>query len=183
MINSTNGNLPSTSLNFTVDYRLAEKADLTKLEWMGQYTHFRRVFQDTYREQQAGRRLMLLAVTNYYPIGQIFVSLGSGGREYGYLYALRVLQPFQGHGLGTQLIHYAEAMMLQHSLRYATIAVAKENIGARRLYERLGYQIYNEDSGRWSYHNHEGRLIHVHEPCWMLEKTLEPTLENQWAEH
>ncbi|MFP4321546.1 MAG: hypothetical protein ACLFTK_03755, partial [Anaerolineales bacterium] len=57
------------SLNQTIDFRLARADDLPKLEWGGEYTHFRRVFNYTYSEQQAGRRLMLLADFNNYPVG------------------------------------------------------------------------------------------------------------------
>ena len=49
------------ALHIDVIFRPAERDDLPKLEWYGQYTHFRRVFQRAYEDQVAGRRLMLLA--------------------------------------------------------------------------------------------------------------------------
>ncbi|NJL95561.1 MAG: GNAT family N-acetyltransferase [Anaerolineae bacterium] len=166
-----------TPLEAEIVYRLATAADLPKLEWMGEYTHFRRVFQKTFREQQLGERLMLVAEFNDFPIGQIFVLLrdkNSWTRDRGYLYSLRVMRPFQGLGIGTALIRQAEGLLHAQNIRWALIAVAKENNVAKRLYEREGYIIYAEDEGHWSYENHEGEIIHVHEPCWMLEKRLRP---------
>jgi hypothetical protein len=60
-------------LQMQVIFRLAEREDLPKLEWYGKYTHFRRVFERTYEEQLRGRRLMLLADVNGFPIGQLFI--------------------------------------------------------------------------------------------------------------
>jgi len=166
------------SLQIDVKFRFAEPEDLPKLEWYGQYTHFRRVFQRAYEDQLAGRRLMLLADVNGWPIGQIFVqleslddSLVSLGRR-GYLYSLRVMEHLQRCGIGTALIHEAESILSSEGYGSVSIAAAKENPGARRLYERLGYRVFMEDSGRWSYIDHEGRTRHVMEPCWVLEKNL-----------
>jgi len=130
---------------------------------------------------------MLLAVFNHYPIGQVFVHLREEGflfnaqTQRGYLYALRVMTPFQRLGLGTTLVELAEKLMQAQGLRWSSIAVAKENAGAKRLYERLGYRVYAEDEGRWSYTNQHDQLIHVHEPCWMLEKALPPSTTTSTA--
>lgn len=162
-----------TTLNLDLTYRLAVESDIPKLEWMGEYTHFRKIFQYTYEEQKHGRRLMLIADCNHFPIGQIFMLMSDFWEEdRGYLYSLRVMEPFQGMGIGTALIQQAERIMRDHHLNYVSIAVARTNPQARRLYERLGYHVYTEDEGRWSYTNHENVMVEVHEPCWMLEKAL-----------
>ncbi|MFP4323075.1 MAG: GNAT family N-acetyltransferase, partial [Anaerolineales bacterium] len=85
----------------------------------------------------------------------------------------RVMTPFRQLGLGTELIRQGEAQLRHRNIFYATIAVAKDNVGALRLYERNGYRIYDDDEGQWSYTDHKGKLIHVHEPCWMLEKHID----------
>src|SRR5690606_18300433 len=129
-----------------------------------------------YQEQLANRRLMLLAVFNDFPIGHIFIYIrdndGFGRNQRGYLYSFRVMLPFQNLGIGTELINRAEKVLLHREMAYATIAVARDNAGALRLYKRLDYHIYAEDDGRWTYTNHEGQIVHVHEPCYMLEKRL-----------
>jgi GNAT superfamily N-acetyltransferase len=176
----TNSALPKTSslstpLDLQLSFRLATEVDLPKLEWMGQYIHFRRVFRYTFEEQQRGTRLMLVADVNNYPVGQIFMILRNvdeWNEERGYFYSLRVMDPFQGIGIGTKLMKEAEALLVNHEVYSASIAAAKDNPQARKLYEKLGYKIYTEDDGYWSYVDHLGHTIYVHEPCWMLEKQL-----------
>lgn len=163
----------SIPLNSEIAFRAAEESDLSKMEWLGEYTHFRRVFRQTYQDQRLGRRIMLVADFNHFPIGHIFLLLKDfWGGDRGYLYALRVMAPFQGMGIGTELVKQAERILLDHRLDSAMIAVAKDNPGAKRLYDRLGYVVYSEDDGRWSYEDHQGRMIDVYEPCWMMEKRL-----------
>ncbi len=168
---------PTTvTIPIPVALRLATAEDLPKLEWYGQYRHFRNMFRRTFREQEAGHRLMLLAVVNNFPIGHIFIQLrtntGSGRRQQAYFYSFRVLEMFRRQGIGTLLIHEAESLTLEHQVSWVTIAAAKENSGARRLYERLGYHVYGEDDGSWHYTDHRGHIHRVSEPCWLLEKHL-----------
>ncbi len=165
------------TLQFEVRLRLARREDLPKLEWFGQYTHYRRMYLRTFEEQQRDRRLMLLAVLNDFPVGQIFIHLpdaqpGVPRRHRGYLYALRVMEPFQRNGIGTRLILAAEAILQERDYQWSVIAVAKENEGARRLYERLGYVVFAEDAGHWHYADHQGTVRSVNEPSWMLQKAL-----------
>mgnify|MGYP000456889477 CR=1 FL=1 len=168
--------------NFTVrvdvQLRLAIRADLPKLEWFGQYTHYRTLFKRAYREQQEGRRLMLVADCNDFPIGHVFIQLQSDenaiadGYSRAYLYSLRVMELFRGRGIGTRLLREAEAHVRSRGFHWTTIAVAKENGGALRLYERLGYQIFRDDPGIWSYRDESNETHWVNEPCWILEKPL-----------
>lgn len=166
-------------VEIAVRFRFAVEADLPKLEWYGIYTHFRAVFARTYQEQIAGRRLMVIADVNDFPVGQIFVQISRGGspqiadgRRRAYLYSLRVMEMFRNCGIGTRLIDEAEAILRDRRFAYATIAVAKTNIDALRLYERRSYRRIAEDEGRWSYTDHRGEEHFVHEPCWLLEKRL-----------
>lgn len=166
------------TLHMEVVFRLAERGDLPKLEWYGQYTHFRRVFQRTYEDQLAGTRLMLLADVNGWPVGQVFIQLETYDsiwmdmRQRGYLYSLRVMDAFQKRGIGTALLREAEDILAGKRYDGVSIAAAKENPGARRLYERHGYRVMSEDHGRWNYVDHEGKTRYVVEPCWILEKDL-----------
>ncbi|MCS6872724.1 MAG: GNAT family N-acetyltransferase [Anaerolineae bacterium] len=168
----------SLDLHLKVTFRLAERDDLPKLEWYGKYTHFRRVFQRTYEEQLRGERLMLLADVNGFPIGQIFIQLDKqaeqlqAGGKHAYLYSLRVMDAFQRQGLGSALLREAEALLRERGYTSVSIAAAKENDAARRLYERHGFQVVDEDAGRWSYVDHEGVTHYVNEPCWIMEKWL-----------
>jgi len=168
-------------LNVPITLRAATSEDLPKLEWHGEYLHFRRVFAKAYDEQQQGRRLMLLACANDFPIGQLFVQLSNpddifaSGRKRGYFYSLRVMDSFRNQGLGTALLNYAEHQLRERNYVAVSIAAALDNPGARRLYERLGFAVISEDSGHWHYVDHEGVTRYVHEPCWILEKQLTTT--------
>ncbi|GAB4571183.1 MAG: GNAT family N-acetyltransferase [Anaerolineae bacterium] len=165
-------------LQQTVSLQLARPEHLPLLEWFGQFEHYRALYAQTYQEQVQGRRLMVLALVNEFPVGQIFVHLIDVGRSEafrryrGYLYALRVMEPFRRQGIGTRLILQAESLLRERGYRRAMIAVAKDNRPARRLYERLGYVVYGDDPGRWSFVDHTGRVNRVEEPSWLLQKTL-----------
>ena len=171
----------SFTLHMTCVIRTATEADLPKLEWGGQFRHFRDLFRRTFEEQRAGRRLMLIADVAGYPVGQVFIQLSStdrsfaDGRNRGYLYSLRVMEPFQRHRVGTRLLTAAEALLRQRGYSWAVIAAAKDNPGARRLYERLGYRAFKEDPGEWQYTDPEGQVHTVVEPCWVMEKRIATT--------
>ncbi len=166
------------TISIPVQIRLAEMDDLPKLEWYGQYSHYRNIFRKAYREQLLGKRLMLLADSNNFPIGHVFIQFidpdQDNVQDYkrAYLYSFRVMEMFRGYGIGTQLMLEAENLMIDRDFRIALIAVSKENRNALRLYEQLGYTIFAEDTGNWSYIDHEGRTRSVHEPCWLLQKEI-----------
>ena len=121
---------------------------------------------------------MLLATSNDFPIGQLFILLHS--LKYAdeeedppaYFYAFRVMEMFRDMGIGTRLLEEGEAIVMSQGSERVRIAVARENVKARQLYERLGYRIYGQDEGKWSYLDHLGVIHHQNEPCWLLEKTL-----------
>ncbi len=150
--------------------------DLPLLEWFGAYAHFRRLEEGNYRDVEAGTKLWFVAEANGFPIGHVKVNLRvsdpSRGNPRGYLFALRVFEPFQGLAVGTALVRVAEAALRARGSRYVSIAVGKDNPRARRLYERLGYSIYREEVGRWQYVDLEGRLHRMEEPEYLLDKPL-----------
>lgn len=176
----------SMHLELDLQLRLAIPEDLPKLEWYGQYTHFRRMFRLTYEDQCLGKRLMLIADLGGFPVGHVFILPGQPtpykrNRYHtkedepvrrGYLYALRVMDHLHNRGIGTRLLQEAERLLVQHDNLWSTISVAKTNVGARRLYERHDYSVYADDPGKWQYVNHVGEIVQVNEPCWMLEKYL-----------
>lgn len=168
---------PTFTVSVPIHFRTATQQDLPKMEWYGQYIHYRNMFRRAYRDQQIGKRLILLADSNDFPIGHIFILFINPSKtgyeeKRGYLYSLRVMEMFRGCGIGTQLIHEAENIMIERGYHWSTIAVAKTNNGAHRLYERLGYEVFGDDPGNWSYFDHEGRVRQVQEPCWLLQKEI-----------
>lgn len=166
------------SISMEITVRPACYEDIANMEWNGQFKHFRRLFQRSYREHVEGRRLMLVADSNGYPIGRLFIQFNSknkrtsDGVSKAYLYSFHVIENMRGHGIGNHMMDVAEDILIERNFKFATIAVAKENHGALRLYERRGYRRYGEDDGSWHYYDHRGRLRHVDEPAYLLEKKL-----------
>jgi ribosomal protein S18 acetylase RimI-like enzyme len=169
------------SLALDVLIRQATAEDLPRLEWFGQFWQFRGLFTHAYKDQIAGRCLMLVADLNGFPIGRLFIRMAASGPSSlvdgfsrAYLYSLHVMDMFQRQGIGTRLMQTAERCLIDRGFRWATISVAKDNLSARRLYERLGYRCFGEDPGTWSYVDPDGRQHRVEEPSWLLEKALTP---------
>lgn len=166
------------TITLDIEIREANRQDISQLEWHGQFIHFRRIFRRAFREQKQGKRLMLVADHNGYPVGRLFIlfysknTLLANGYSRAYIYSFHVMDLFQGHGIGTHLMDTAESVLMDRGYHTATLAVAKDNHGAMRLYERRGYTIIDDDEGKWRYYDHRGRIRYVHEPCWLLEKNL-----------
>jgi ribosomal protein S18 acetylase RimI-like enzyme len=165
-------------LKMNVVVRPAIATDVQQLEWFGEYAHFRNLIQRAYDEQLAGNRLILVADLNGFPIGQLFIQYEAhnhriaDGYHRAYFYSFRIFHLFRGQGIGTYMLTYAQQLIYNMNYRYATIAVAKDNPDALRLYQRLGYRIIGEDSGNWTYVDHLGITQYVHEPSWVLEQKL-----------
>lgn len=172
--------LATCSILLHITIRPAEATDIPLLEWYGEFHHYRNVFRQAYEDQLSGRRLILVADSGGFPVGRLFVQLAAShpayanGIDRAYLYSLHVMAPLQGRGIGTRLIRAAERVLLDEGYTWATIAAAKHNPRARGLYERLGYVFFREDAGNWSYTDPDGQKQYVSEPCWVLEKRLQP---------
>ncbi|MCJ7512256.1 MAG: GNAT family N-acetyltransferase [Anaerolineales bacterium] len=158
--------------------RTGSEPDLPALEWDGEYRHFRRVYRRAMEEARRGARVLLLAEVEDMVVGQLFVQFrgtdlsGEQRGRFGYLHAFRVRPPYRNRGIGTRLVSEAEAVLQQRGYWRALIAVAIGNKPALALYQRLGYAITGRDRGEWSYSDHLGKVCHVHEPSYVLEKPL-----------
>jgi ribosomal protein S18 acetylase RimI-like enzyme len=156
--------------------RQARADDLRSLEWEGEYQRFRMVYQRAYADSLRGRRVLLVGEMSGQIVGQIFMqvdsALAGGDGRAAYLYALRVRPEYRNRGIGTELVREAESVLRQRGFSRALISVAKENDAARRLYERLGYEVFGEDPGNWSFFDDQGQPQEVHEPAFLLDKTL-----------
>lgn len=172
--------VPSTSFTLAANFSIRKlvQSDLRRLEWYGQYRHYRLMFRRAYQEQRSGKRILLVADLKGFPVGRLFLLLHSSntqiadGQYNSYMYGFRVMDMLQGFGIGTQLIRAAEEVLVQMSYRRVTLSVAKTNRDAIRLYEKLNYAVCGEDQGEWQYKNHRGEIVQESEPCWILEKLL-----------
>jgi ribosomal protein S18 acetylase RimI-like enzyme len=159
--------------------RTAAKDDLQKLEWDGELIHYRRLFADTYRLVETGQaKIWIAEKQDEYLIGQLFVSLNGGrpeladGHTRAYIYGFRIKPAFRSHGIGTRLMACVEQDLCQQEFQIVNLNVAKNNHGARRFYDRLGYVVIGSDPGHWKYIDHRGIQREVHEPAWRMSKHI-----------
>ncbi|RVH23342.1 GNAT family N-acetyltransferase [Sinorhizobium meliloti] len=58
-----------------------------------------------------------------------------------YVNVLACYPDYRGQGLGSRLLNLAEQIAREEALRRMSVIVANSNVGARRLYERHGYEV------------------------------------------
>ena len=162
-----------------VNVRPLVKKDLKALEWDGEFTHFRRLYADSYEKVLAGESQMWVAdLPGTGIIGQVFIQLICGrpelanGCTHAYLFSFRVQPAFRNLGLGSLILETVENDLRKRGYTTLTLNVAKDNPRARKLYERHGFKVTGQEPGVWSYLDHEGKWRHVNEPAWRMEKTL-----------
>lgn len=156
-----------------VRIRVCLEEDLEALEWFGLFTEHREIIHNTYRAQERGEMLMLVAETNGFPSGQAWLNLAEKrAQDRGCLWALRVLPALQKLGIGTRLLAAAEDALRNRGFTSIELGVEKDNPGARRLYERLGYQEEYERSSEYSYTTPTGELRSIPITECILSKPL-----------
>ena len=160
--------------------RQATKDDLLDLEWNGAYTHFRRLYADTYTLVLQDKAIMWIAeLDGKGLIGQCFVSLKGSrpeladGTKRAYIYGFRVQPQFRNLGIGTMMMHTLEDDLKQRGFQRVTLNVSQDNHAARRFYERMQYVVTGSDPGMWSYIDDKGKRRDVHEPAWRMVKDLD----------
>jgi ribosomal protein S18 acetylase RimI-like enzyme len=72
-----------------------------------------------------------------------FVILCMTGAFVGYIQTVCIHPDRRGQGLGSRLVAFAEERILRESPNIF-MCVSSFNLGARRLYQRLGYQVIGE---------------------------------------
>lgn len=160
--------------------RRVTSGDLSALEWEGEYSHFRRVYADTYQRSLNGLAVLWVAeLVGIGIIGQAFVQFScnnldlADGVTRAYMFAFRVRPTFRSCGLGSWMIRAIEEDLRERGFQILTLNVAKDNPRARHLYEKLGYHVVADEPGIWSYPDQNGIWRKVDEPAWRMEKSLD----------
>ena len=161
------------TINLPIIIRTCRENDLSDLEWFGLLTEYRQTIRNAFQRYQKGEIIMLIAETNHFPIGQVWIDLTKRREQsIGFLWSLRVFIPFQNLGIGTRLIASAERQLKTQRFRISELSVEKDNPHAQRLYERLGYQVVRDNIEEWEYTPPNGKLVHVRNDEWILHKSL-----------
>jgi ribosomal protein S18 acetylase RimI-like enzyme len=168
---------PPVRVQIDVSIRPCRRDDLLGLEWWGVYRPHRDKIRRTFRRHCRGDSFMLVADGAGTPVGQVWIDFPARPGAPGYMWALRVFPCFQGQGLGTRLIAAAESVLVGRGFTQAEINVERNNPGARRLYERLGYR-YVGVSRRPHDCTWHGMASTARVPQWVLRKSLVAAAEN-----
>lgn len=159
--------------------RKLRQEDLPALEWEGEFTHFRNVYQGVYQRTQTGNAAAWVALSQENTvIGQVFLQLDSERPEWAngwsraYLYSFRIKPGYRNIGLGAKMVEVVESYLTGCHFSRLTLNVARENADAIRFYKRLGFHIVAEEPGIWSYVDHLNKWHTVEEPSWRMEKIL-----------
>ena len=70
------------------------------------------------------------------------------------------------------MMQVVEADLRSRGFHWVTLNVARDNIRARDLYERIGYHVVAPEPGIWSYPDHNGVWHTIEEPAWRMEKWI-----------
>jgi len=165
--------LQQFTVSVPVTIRLCRKDDLPALEWFGMFTDHRAMILAAYDSQERGEALMLVAETQGFPVGQVWIDLTLERIDAtGVLWAVRVFPTLQNRGIGTQLMVAAEDVLRCRGCTAVELGVEKDNLQAKRFYERQGYRVVGDTQEEYSYTTPDGVLVRVPTEQWMLRKVL-----------
>lgn len=143
-----------------VSIRRCRRTDLPDLEWHGMFAAHRRIITDTFDASERGEQLMLVAASDRWSVGQVWVDLvRRAASRVGLVWALRVHPFFSGHGIGGGLLAAAERATAEHGYTGMEIEVEPENDIARRLYTRMGYVSSRTYLNDWMYETPDGAVV------------------------
>jgi len=169
----------TTSSGEKIQLRLLEEADLPELEWEGRYSHFRKLYQQHYKNYLSGSTLIWVATDPVGKvIGQVFVLLYSkdkeiaDGKKRAYLFSFRIRDEWRGQGIGSFMMEFVEDFLRQKGFSWLRLNVGKENRAAIEIYRHRGSRIMGPDSGTWRYEDNNDKWQTVCEPAWRMIKEL-----------
>lgn len=116
--------------------RLMPDAFLNGLSEVEKTTDWR---QNLVKHGPAGRKRVCVATSDASVIGFVRVGPLMDEGEVGLVYLLYVLPEHWGHGVGTALMHAGMQDLRDLGMREAILWVLRDNLHARRFYERLSW--------------------------------------------
>lgn len=148
----------TAQLDLTI--RLCRADDLPRLEWFGAFTHHRDIIGEAFALQDRGEAVMLVADLGGFPVGQAWLDLRPRPGAHGpMVWAVRVLEPLRGLGLGRRLMMALERLGVELGHQRLELGVERENDAARRFYERLGWRLAGERRECYDYVTPAGEAV------------------------
>lgn len=160
-------------LDLELRIRRCRRRDLAKLEWFGAYTAHRAFLAAEFERHLRGENVMLVATHRDFPVGQVWLDLAKRSAEQiATIWALRVLEPFQGLGIARRLIAVAEEHAAAARAVAVEIGVEKRLEAVRAFYERLGFALVREERSEETYVAPDGSASRYVFDQWVLAKDL-----------
>ena len=160
-----------------MDIKPATRADVDRLIAWANHPAAQHHHRARWEIQQRGDGLYLLAQRDGEIVGHTMLlkqSKYAEVRAAGDPVEINALEAFvPNQGIGTAIIGAAEVVAADWSRPLIGLAVEHGNSGARRLYERLGYQKCAEVIDTWTEQDADGNVVRTHEDaCEYLVKSL-----------
>ena len=146
-------------------------SDLADLAWSGNPAHLRSVAAALYRAAQGLEDYLVVRAPGGQPVAKMRVDYTSED-DTGVFSQLATIGPLQGLGIATMLIGAGEQRVRARGMAFAALGVEDNNPGARRLYERLGYQAAGQQHASWEYEDDTGILRMYETTLTILRKRL-----------
>lgn len=140
--------------------------DLAALEWNGEFSHDRHVFEWSFARMLEGTMTMLVAEVGGEHVGQVWLDFARSP-DRAHLWALRVKPRWRHGGIGSHLLAAADRTCRRRWFSTIELEVEADN-PARRLYERCGYVALRSELVR----DHRGELLGT--AFMMMRKSLAP---------
>ena len=164
------------------DIRPATSAEVDQLIEAEQHPAAREHLRERWAQQLRGEALFLLARRDGAVVGHTMLL-----RESKYPMVQAKYEPaeinalhayVQGQGIGTAIVAAAEGIAAEWGRAYVGLAVGLDNPGARRLYERLGYEQWTNGQvlDEWTEKDADGNIIRSHRD--LCEYLLKPLTSN-----
>lgn len=135
-------------------------SDLENIFWSGSATHVRYVKEALERAEKGEVDYLAVRDSNGIPIS-------IGGVDYishpntGTMWQLVTKESVRGLGIGTKLIKALEQKIKDRKINLAMVGVEDTNLGAKSLYERLGYKVCGQEEDSWEEEDQYGnKSIH-----------------------
>jgi RimJ/RimL family protein N-acetyltransferase len=120
------------------------------------------------REYTSENAALFVALDGERIVGNLAVSAHQHpGTAHGAALGMSVLAPWRGQGIGSRLLDRAIAWAKERRLRRLELEVRSNNPGARRLYERKGFEV---EGVRRSAHEVDGAFVDAIFMARMLER-------------
>jgi ribosomal protein S18 acetylase RimI-like enzyme len=152
-----------------VDHLTSE--DLPRISWSGGRTHIENVRGQLARVAEGEVEYLAARSPGGWPVGKCAIDY-TQHEGAGSMFQLATLPELQGLGIARRLIAESEDLIRKRGLRIAMLAFEDGNTRARRIYERLGYEVCGEESASWVSEDASGRTFTKHAHLTLLKKEL-----------